>query len=160
VNDGFHPEVLADGGPRDESAVADDFHDESDVDEDPHDELAVGEDSPDDSAALVDPHGEEPPCGQGVYGEVHDELADDEDPPGWDVDYCLPPWVPLHPLSLKFSESQIQVLFYEQYLECWNPIATRINRYSVTFLVNDTHTQNSILLLLIKENLGNGTQHC
>ncbi len=106
MNDGFHPEVLADGWPRDESAVAYDFHDESDVDEDPHDELAVGEDSPDDSDAVVDPHGEEPPCGQGVDGEIHDELAVDEDPPGWDVDFCLPPWVPLHPLSLQLSESK------------------------------------------------------
>ncbi len=132
MNDGFHPEVLADGVPRDESAVAFDFHDESAVDEDPHDELAVGEDSPDDSAAVVDPHGEEPPCGQGVYGEVHDELAVEENPPGWDVDFCPPPWVPLHPLSLKFSESQIQI-FYEHYMECWNPVATRINRCSVTF---------------------------
>ncbi len=101
MNDGFHPEVLADGGPHDESAVADDFHDESAVDWNFHDELAVGEDFPDESAAVVGPHGES------ADGEVHDELAVDENPRGWDVDYCLPPWAPRHPLSLKFSESQI-----------------------------------------------------
>jgi hypothetical protein len=97
VNDGFHPEVLADGGPRDEPPVAYDFHDESAVDWNFHDELAVDEDFHDESAAVVGAHGES------ADGEVHDELAVDENPPGWDVDYCLPPLVPLHPLSLKYK---------------------------------------------------------